>query len=59
MKRTRSSITEHSLHGINTSRQSGEVLPMCPVQTVTYVSGRATNSELQGRQRSEFPCNSG
>ncbi|MER9121471.1 hypothetical protein NKH93_33985, partial [Mesorhizobium sp. M0954] len=34
-------ITEHSLHGINTSGQKPKVLPMCPVQNVTYVSGRA------------------
>ncbi|MER9133443.1 hypothetical protein, partial [Mesorhizobium sp. M0768] len=35
--------TEHSLHGINTSGQKPKVLPMCPVQNVTYVSGRASN----------------
>lgn len=40
-KRRRSSITEHSLHGINTSGRKPKVLPMCPVQNVTYVPGRA------------------
>lgn len=39
-KRRRSSITEVSLHGINTSRQKRKVLPMSPVQFVTYLSGR-------------------
>ncbi|MDN2567926.1 hypothetical protein N1F89_17015, partial [Aquibium sp. A9E412] len=42
-KRRRSSITEHSLHGINTSGQKPKVLPMCPVQNVTYVSGRSND----------------
>lgn len=37
----RSSITEHSFHGI-------EVLPMCPVQSVIHVSGR---SIVQGKRR--------
>jgi len=37
-----SSITEHSFQGIAYLPLSGEeVLPMCPVQPVTYVSGRS------------------
>src|ERR1700730_3206317 len=39
--RRRSSITEHSFHGIHASPGKGKVLPMCPVQSVTYVSGRS------------------
>ncbi|MCA8933110.1 MAG: hypothetical protein KDA49_11620, partial [Rhodospirillaceae bacterium] len=39
--RRRSSIAELSFHGINTPRENRKVLPMCPVQNVTYVSGRA------------------
>ena len=40
--RRRSSITEHSFHGIDTSRsERRKVLPMCPVRSVTYVSGRS------------------
>jgi hypothetical protein len=33
-------MTEVSLNGINTSRKKREVLPMSPVQNVTYLSGR-------------------
>src|SRR3982075_444550 len=41
-KRRRSSITELAFHGIHTSRpQRRKVLPMCPVRSVTYVSGRS------------------
>src|SRR5713101_3874832 len=40
--RRRSSITEHSFHGIHASPGKGKVLPMCPVRSVTYVSGRST-----------------
>ena len=41
-KRRRSSITELAVHGIHTSRpQRRKVLPMCPVRSVTYVSGRS------------------
>ena len=44
-KRRRSSITEHAFHGINTSRRKErKVLPMCPVRTVTYVSGRTKHA---------------
>src|SRR5260370_5149750 len=39
--RRRSSITEHSFHGIQASTERGKVLPMCPVRSVTYVSGRS------------------
>src|SRR6266851_8923826 len=39
--RRRSSITEHSFHGIHASPGKGKVLPMCPVRSVTYVSGRS------------------
>jgi hypothetical protein len=44
-KRRRSSITELSFHGINTSNQKPKVLPMCPVRNVTYVSGRSSASD--------------
>ena len=48
-KRRRSSITELSFHGIHTSRhQRRKVLPMCPVRTVTYVSGRSRGSGPKG-----------
>src|SRR3954447_20132483 len=41
-KRRRSSITELAVHGIHTSRpKRRKVLPMCPVRSVTYVSGRS------------------
>src|SRR5437660_12573562 len=36
-----SSITEHSFQGITPSPLRGKVSPMCPVQCVTYVSGRS------------------
>src|SRR5215470_14665858 len=36
-----SSITEHSLQGISPPYSGKEVLPMCPVQCVTYVSDRS------------------
>jgi hypothetical protein len=40
-KRRRSSITEHSLHGINTSRQTAKsVTHVSGTIFVTYVSGR-------------------
>src|SRR5260370_32553800 len=38
---TLSSITEHSFQGITPSPLRGKVSPMCPVQCVTYVSGRS------------------
>ena len=43
MNRRRSSMAEHSLHGIHTSRprKPRKVLPMCPEPNVTYVSGRS------------------
>ena len=46
-KRRRSSITEHSFQGIATSRllRKRKVLPMCPVRSVTYVSGRSQLAE--------------
>jgi hypothetical protein len=50
MKRRRSSITEHSFHGINTSRAGGpaqQVSPMCPEQTVTHVSERSGPAPLR------------
>jgi hypothetical protein len=40
-KPQRSSTTEHSFHGVRTSPERGTVLPMCPVRSVTYVSGRS------------------
>src|SRR5579872_6263672 len=36
-----SSMTEHSFQGISPSLLQEEVLPMCSVQCVTYVSGRS------------------
>jgi hypothetical protein len=36
-------MTELAFHGINTSRQ---MLPMCPVRSVTYIPGRTHNREL-------------
>src|SRR5205823_5150071 len=39
--RRRWSITEHSFHGIDTSRSKAERAPMCPVRNVTYVSDRS------------------
>src|SRR6185503_335058 len=40
--RRRSSITEHSFHGIDTSPGlAGKVLPMCPVRSGYYVSVRS------------------
>jgi hypothetical protein len=36
-----SSIAEHSFQGITPSPLRGKVSPMCPVQCVTYVSGRS------------------
>src|SRR3546814_2627750 len=49
-KRRRSSITELSFHGINTSglQLQAEVLPMCPVQNVTYLSGRSSHIGASG-----------
>src|SRR5260370_24575902 len=44
---TLSSITEHSFQGITPSPLRGKVSPMCPVQCVTYVSGRSS-SRLPG-----------
>jgi hypothetical protein len=43
-------MTEHSFHGINTSRpKKRKVLPMCPVRSVTYVSGRSRRTaEISG-----------
>jgi hypothetical protein len=35
-----------AFHGINTSRQKRKVLPMSPVQNVTYVSGRSDLSRI-------------
>jgi hypothetical protein len=34
-------MTEHSFQGITPSPLRGKVSPMCPVQCVTYVSGRS------------------
>ncbi|MGE3872110.1 MAG: hypothetical protein AB7F74_04040, partial [Parvibaculaceae bacterium] len=53
--RTRSSITELSFHGIHTFPHAiawEKVLPMSPVQNVTYVSGRtfASDGALQDWQ---------
>src|ERR1700731_5490641 len=42
-----SSITEHSFQGIAPSPYGEKVLPMCPVQCVTYVSGRSPLSIQQ------------
>src|SRR4051812_44909851 len=42
-KRQRSSIIELSVHGIATRQSRRKVLPMCPVRSVTYLSGRTHN----------------
>src|SRR3546814_13593856 len=54
-KRRRSSITELSFHGINTSglQLQAEVLPMCPVQNVTYLSGRSLYPRLRSPRPEE------
>src|ERR1700684_3080688 len=48
-----SSIAAHSLQGITPSPLRGKVSPMCPVQCVTYVSGRsgvqAAHTYVSGR----------
>src|SRR5579872_3100729 len=42
-----SSMTEHSFQGISPSLLQEEVLPMCSVQCVTYVSGRSIFAMLK------------
>src|SRR5580704_6314618 len=41
-----SSVTEHSFQGIVSSPYGEEVLPMCSVRCVTYVSGRSQGPAL-------------
>jgi hypothetical protein len=50
-------MTEHSFQGITPSPK-GKVSPMCPVQTVTYVSGRSNPRvvlEAQSSSQQEIP----
>src|SRR5690242_613765 len=53
-KRTRSSITEHSFQGITPSLYREKVSPMCPVQSVTYVSGRSKQTNYLQRTWHQF-----
>src|SRR5206468_1173844 len=53
-----SSITEHSFQGITPSPLRGKVSPMCPVQCVTYVSGRSSRlpNELRTAEVAKRPA---
>src|SRR5208283_785104 len=42
-----SSITEHCFQGIPSSPYRRKVLPMCPVQCVTYVSGCSSEPHVE------------